>query len=148
MTTVGIAKDLVDRQHDLLRRRDLSGVPDLYAVSGYFSMGGMRVSPSELPAIMNAYFGAFPDADNEVTDWIESPTGIAVEQVISATHTGPWMTVFGELAPTGRTSDGKRSSSSRSTMGGSRPGTATSTSLPFSSPLVWKVSVTPVERGR
>lgn len=31
---VGIAKDLVDRQHELLRRRDLGGVPDLYTDSG------------------------------------------------------------------------------------------------------------------
>ena len=100
---MGIAKSLVERQHDMLRRRDLGGVPDLYTISGYFSMGGVRVSPPDLPAIMHAYFSAFPDADNEVTDWIETPTGIAVEQVITATHAGPWMTAFGELAPTGRT---------------------------------------------
>src|SRR5689334_10357346 len=66
-------------------------------------MGGVGVRPSELPAIMHGYFSAFPDADSEVTDWIESPTGVAVEQVITATHTGPWMTAFGQLAPTGRT---------------------------------------------
>src|SRR5689334_15936851 len=65
-------------------------------------LGGVRVKPSELPAIMHGYFSAFPDADSEVTDWIESPTGVAVEQMITATHTGPWMTAFGELAPTGR----------------------------------------------
>ena len=99
---MGIAKDLVDRQHDMLRRRDVRGIPDLYSASGYFSMGGMRVSPSELPAVMQAYFSAFPDAHNEVTDSIETSAGIAVEQVITATHTGPWMTAFGELAPTNR----------------------------------------------
>jgi len=99
---MGTAKDLVDRQHDMLRRRDLVGIADLYMASGYFSMGGARVSPMELPAVMQGYLAAFPDADNEVTDWIETPTGIAVQQVVTATHTGTWMTPLGELAPTGK----------------------------------------------
>src|SRR5215207_5129274 len=45
---------------------------------------------------------SFPDVSNEVTDWIEPSDGVAVEQVITATHTGPWMTPFGEKAPTGK----------------------------------------------
>lgn len=65
-------------------------------------MGGLRVAPHELPAVMQQYFIALPDAANEVTDWIETPAGIAVEQIITATHTGRWITPFGELAPTGR----------------------------------------------
>jgi predicted ester cyclase len=100
--TMGIAKDLVERQHDMLRRRDVARVADLYATDGIFSMAGMRINPSDLPAVMQAYLAAFPDVSNEVTGWIESSDGVAVEQVITATHTGTWMTPFGELAATGK----------------------------------------------
>jgi predicted ester cyclase len=101
-TTMGIAKDLVDRQHEMLRRRDVTRVADLYTADGYFSMAGMRISPVDLPTVMQAYLAAFPDVSNEVTGWIESSDGVAVEQVITATHSGPWMTPFGEKAATGK----------------------------------------------
>jgi hypothetical protein len=47
-TTMGIAKDLVDRQHEMLRRRDVTRVADLHAADGYFSMAAMRISPADL----------------------------------------------------------------------------------------------------
>jgi ketosteroid isomerase-like protein len=51
---------------------------------------------------MQAYLVAFAAVDNEVTGWIESEGGVAVEQVITGTHTGTWVTPFGELAATGK----------------------------------------------
>src|SRR5215216_2206157 len=78
-TEMGIAKELVDRQHQLLRQRNVAGVPELYRPDAVFL-----------------------DADNEVTGWIEAPEGIAVEQTITGTHSGTWVTPFGELAATGK----------------------------------------------
>jgi predicted ester cyclase len=51
---------------------------------------------------MQAYLAAFPDADNQVTGWIESQDGIAVEQTTTGTHSGTWVTPLGELAATGK----------------------------------------------
>jgi ketosteroid isomerase-like protein len=99
---MGIAKELVDRQHQLLRQRNVAAVPELYTPDAVFLMPGLRVHPHELPALMQAYLAAFPDADNQVTGWIEAPEGIAVEQTITGTHSGTWVTPFGELAATGK----------------------------------------------
>jgi len=99
---MGIAKDLAERHIDMLRQRDVGRVADLYADDGYFSMAGMRVSPGDLPMVMQAYLAAFPDITNKVTGWIESDDGIAVEQVLTATHLGTWKTPYGELAATGK----------------------------------------------
>ena len=91
---MGIAKELVDRQHQLLRQRNVAAVPELYTPDAVFLMPGLRVHPHELPALMQAYLAAFPDADNQVTGWIEAPEGIAVEQTITGTHNGTWVTPF------------------------------------------------------
>jgi predicted ester cyclase len=99
---MGIAKDLAHRQIEMLRQRDVSRVADLYAADGYFSMAGIRVSPSDLPKLMEAYLASFPDITQKVTGWIESDDGIAVEQTLTATHLGAWMTPYGELAATGK----------------------------------------------
>ena len=86
---MGIAKELVDRQHQLLRQRNVAGVPELYRPDAVFLMPGLRARPQELPALMQAYLAAFPDADNQVTGWIEAPEGIAVEQTITAPTAAP-----------------------------------------------------------
>ena len=77
------AKDLVDRQYEMIRQRDVVGLPDLYAHDAFYAMPGMMVRPVELPALMRAWFAAFPDMETEVTGWIT-----VVESVITATVPG------------------------------------------------------------
>ncbi|MCC6558613.1 MAG: hypothetical protein IT372_37235 [Polyangiaceae bacterium] len=55
---MGAVKELVSRQHQMLRDRDVSRVPDLYTPDAYFAMPGVRVPPHALPAVMNAYLVA------------------------------------------------------------------------------------------
>jgi predicted ester cyclase len=96
------AGDLVRRQHELLKCRDVTGVPELYAPGGTFWMAGASVSPDRLPALMRAYLSAFPDIENEITGWIQGPGVVVVEQVVRGTHLGTWVTPFGELHATGK----------------------------------------------
>lgn len=99
MTT---AKDLVQRQHALLRQRDVLAVPQLYAPDGYYQMPGLRVRPHDLPELMQAYLTAFPDINNQITAWIETDNDVALEQTITGTHRGTLTTPFGTLPPTGK----------------------------------------------
>lgn len=100
---MGKVKDLVDRQHEMLRQRDVRQVAELYTSDGYYILPGVRVSPAELPALMEAYLSAFPDVENEVTWWMEKGDTVVLEQVITGTHIGAFVTPFGTLEPTGRT---------------------------------------------
>ena len=100
---MGKVKDLVDRQHDMLRRRDVRQVAELYTADAQYMLPGVRVSPAELPALMEAYLDAFPDIENEITWWMEKGDTVVIEQVITGTHTGAFVTPFGTLEATGRT---------------------------------------------
>lgn len=54
---MGIAKELVDRQDQLLRQRNSTAVPELYTSDAVFLMPGLRVRPHELPGLMQALSG-------------------------------------------------------------------------------------------
>ncbi|HEY0699191.1 MAG TPA: ester cyclase [Micromonospora sp.] len=97
-----VAKTLVDRQYELIRQRDVAGLPELYAHDAFYAMPGIMVRPVELPALMRAWFAAFPDLRAEVTGWIETAGGVAVERLVTGTHTGAFLSSLGHLAPTGR----------------------------------------------
>ncbi len=99
---MGKVKHLVDRQHDMLRRRDVQQVASLYTADAHYMLPGISVTPAELPALMEAYLAAFPDIENEVTWWMEKGETVVLEQVITGTHTGAFVTPFGTLEPTGR----------------------------------------------
>jgi ketosteroid isomerase-like protein len=97
------ARHLTDLQYEMIARRDVARLPELYAPDGVYLMPGMVVRPVELPAVLRAWVGAFPDLHGEVTGWVETAGGVAVERRMTGTHTGALPTGQGTVPPTGRT---------------------------------------------
>jgi len=125
---MGIAKELVDRQHQLLRQRNLAAVPELYTPDAVFLMPGLRVRRHELPALMQAYLAAFPDADNQSPAGSRRQTGSPSSRRSPAPTTAPGRRHLGSWLRPGSGSAGSRSRSSGSGTGRSPHGAATSTS--------------------
>ncbi|GLY25728.1 ester cyclase [Micromonospora echinospora] len=96
------ARELVESQYAMLRQRDLARLPELYADDAFYSMPGLTVRPIELPAVLRAWSGAFPDLRTELTGLVETAGGVVVEQRMTGTHTGALHTALGAVAPTGR----------------------------------------------
>jgi ketosteroid isomerase-like protein len=97
------ARELVERQYTMLRQRDLARLPELYAADAFYAMPGLTVRPIELPALLRAWAGAFPDLRPELTGLVDTAGGVVVEQRMTGTHTGTLHTPLGTVAPTGRT---------------------------------------------
>ncbi|MFI6823705.1 ester cyclase [Micromonospora sp. NPDC050187] len=96
------ARELVESQYAMLRQRDLARLPELYADDAFYSMPGLTVRPIELPAVLRAWSGAFPDLRTELTGLVETAGGVVFEQRMTGTHTGALHTALGAVAPTGR----------------------------------------------
>jgi steroid delta-isomerase-like uncharacterized protein len=65
--------------------------------------GGMHQhGPAEVIAALGAFRDAFPDIRHEIRDSVESGNKIAVELVVTATHTGTFRTPQGDISATGR----------------------------------------------
>lgn len=96
------ARELVDQQYAMRRRRDLARLPALYATDAFYAMPGLTVRPVELPAVLRSWSGAFPDLRHELTGLVETAGGVVVEQRLTGTHAGALHTALGAVAPTGR----------------------------------------------
>lgn len=96
------ARELVEQQYAMLRQRDLARLPELYAEDAFYAMPGLTVPPNELPALLRAWMGAFPDLRPELTGLVETAGGVVVEQRMTGTQTGALHTSLGAVAPTGR----------------------------------------------
>jgi ketosteroid isomerase-like protein len=97
------ARELVESQYTMLQQRDLARLPELYAHDAFYSMPGLTVRPIEVPALLRAWSGAFPDLRTELTGLVETAGGVVVEQRMTGTHTGALHTPIGAVAPTGLT---------------------------------------------
>ncbi len=97
------ANRLVEQQYAMLLRRDVARLPELYATDAHYAMPGVTVRPSELPALLRTWTGAFPDLQVDPLGAVRTAGGAAVEQRLTGTHTGVLHTPFGTVAPTGRT---------------------------------------------
>jgi predicted ester cyclase len=65
--------------------------------------GDMRLlGPDEVIATLGAFREAFPDMRHELLDVVESADKVAVELVVTATHTGTFRTPQGDVLATGR----------------------------------------------
>jgi ketosteroid isomerase-like protein len=64
--------------------------------------GGMRLRGREQADVLRAFWEALPDAAITWTNHVESGSLIAGEGVLTGTHTGPFRTPQGEIAPSGR----------------------------------------------
>lgn len=95
-------KDLTELQYEMVSQRDVARLPTLYARDAFYAMPGMTVRPVELPALLRAWAGAFPDLYGEVTGWVETAGGVAVERRMTGTQTGALPTAYGTVPPTGQ----------------------------------------------
>ncbi|MEG3634451.1 ester cyclase [Micromonospora palythoicola] len=96
------ADRLIQQQYEMLLRRDVARLPELYATDAHYAMPGVTVRPPELPALLRTWTGAFPDLRVEPLGAVRTAGGAAVEQLLTGTHTGVLHTPFGTVAPTGR----------------------------------------------
>lgn len=96
------ARELAESQYAMLRQRDLARLPELYADDAFYATPGLTVRPIELPALLRAWSGAFPDLRHELTGLVETSGGVVVEQRLTGTHSGALHTPLGAVAPTGR----------------------------------------------
>jgi predicted ester cyclase len=69
-------------------------------------INGTPMTLPDLVARARALHVAFTDHEIEVVDRVAQPGKLAIAFRHSATHTGPWTTPVGEIAPTGRTVTG------------------------------------------
>ncbi|MER7166445.1 ester cyclase [Micromonospora sp. NPDC000207] len=97
------AERLAGQQYAMILRRDLARLPGLYAPDAAYTIPGATLRPTELPAFLRTWTGAFPDLRAEVTGRVETAGGLALEQRLTGTHTGVLHTPLGTVAPTGRT---------------------------------------------
>ncbi|TCB92700.1 hypothetical protein E0H26_23905 [Micromonospora zingiberis] len=97
------ADRLIELQYAMLLRRDVARLPELYATDGSYAMPGVTVRPTELPALLRTWTGAFPDLRVDPLGAVRTAGGAAVEQRLTGTHNGVLHTPFGTVAPTGRT---------------------------------------------
>ncbi|MBL6277186.1 ester cyclase [Micromonospora fiedleri] len=95
------ADRLIEQQYGMLLRRDVARLPELYAVDGSYGMPGVTVRPTELPALLRTWTGAFPDLRVDPLGAVRTAGGAAVEHRLTGTHTGVLHTPFGTVAPTG-----------------------------------------------
>ncbi|GIJ10631.1 ester cyclase [Micromonospora andamanensis] len=93
---------LIQQQYEMLLRRDVARLPELYATDARYAMPGVTVRPTELPALLRTWTGAFPDLRVDPLGAVRTAGGAAVEHLLTGTHTGVLHTPFGTVAPTGR----------------------------------------------
>ncbi|MFI7552487.1 ester cyclase [Micromonospora sediminimaris] len=96
------ADRLIQQQYEMLLRRDVARLPELYATDAHYAMPGVTVRPTELPALLRTWTGAFPDLRVDPLGAVRTAGGAAVEHLLTGTHTGVLHTPFGTVAPTGR----------------------------------------------
>jgi predicted ester cyclase len=58
--------------------------------------------PEQILAFNRVFWEAFPDCRLDVTSWIADGQAVAVEGVLTATHSGIFRTPDGDVPPTGR----------------------------------------------
>jgi predicted ester cyclase len=69
-------------------------------------INGAPMALRDLVARVRGLHVAFTEHEIEIVDRIAEPRKLAIAFRHTATHTGPWMTPVGEIAPTGRTVTG------------------------------------------
>lgn len=102
---VGDAAEVATRYFQSLGRGDVDTAVQLVADEGDFrSPMGHIEGRDQIRAFLGGFDTAFPGAQYEIAQVIESGTSVAVEGVYRGSHTGPLMTPDGATLPaTGRT---------------------------------------------
>lgn len=96
---MGAAREVVERLIEAINRRDLESARGLIAEDAtVVTAQGRRLDANGLGQLVAATYSAFPDLQISVARWIEDGNTAVSEEVMAATHSGP----FAGLAPTGR----------------------------------------------
>jgi ketosteroid isomerase-like protein len=100
---MGRPSETIEQWWGMFEHGDFDRLPQLVGENAEIVMpGGMRFrGAAEVRPVLEAYKAGFPDLRHEVVARVETTDGIAVELRITMTHTGPFATPAGEIAPTG-----------------------------------------------
>lgn len=101
---MGQAKDIVEQCWSLFEAGRLEETERICQPDVEMRLpGGMHQrGPAEVIAALGAVRDAFPDIRHEIRDVVESGNKIAIELVVTATHTGTFRTPQGDVPATGR----------------------------------------------
>jgi steroid delta-isomerase-like uncharacterized protein len=102
---MGQAKDVVEQWWSLFEADRLDETAQVCQPNVEVRMpGGMHLQGADaVIATLGAFREAFPDMRHELRDSVESGNKVAVEVVVTATHTGTFRTPQGDVPATGRT---------------------------------------------
>jgi limonene-1,2-epoxide hydrolase len=97
------AVETVERYDDAFNRHDLEARrAALSERSELWMPGGLRVEgPDQIAGVVQAFWGAMPDARLTYERQVTNGTDVATEGRLSGTHTGPFPTPQGEIPPSG-----------------------------------------------
>jgi steroid delta-isomerase-like uncharacterized protein len=94
---------------DQYNRGDIDGMRERMAPDFVYEETGTgrRTGPDETAALLRAWRAAFPDVTGTIERLVADRDTVALEVTWRGTHTGALTTPTGELAPTGRTVEGR-----------------------------------------
>src|SRR6185503_20259150 len=80
---------IVDRVWDAIENNQLKKLADVVDADVHFKMPGIEANGlAALEQMLGAYLTAFPDLKHRVTHTIEAGDNIALQLVVTGTHTG------------------------------------------------------------
>lgn len=102
---MGTAREAVERWWAAFEADDYATLETITTPDCDISMPGLGTidRATLLGQVLPAYKTGFPDLRHEIVDAVESGERIVVRLRVTMTHTGPFATPQGEVAPTGRT---------------------------------------------
>jgi steroid delta-isomerase-like uncharacterized protein len=100
---MGKAASLVVKMAETFDRGDVDGAVECFAPNATF------VNPvascqghDEIRSLLQTFATAFPDLVHSPTNVVESGDTVAIEFLVTGTHTGTLMSPMGEIPPTGK----------------------------------------------
>jgi steroid delta-isomerase-like uncharacterized protein len=101
-------EQVVRNAYEVAEKKDIDGWISLFTDDGVFideSIGVTYKGPDELGKTVEVYAAAFPDMHRELYDFWTDGNTVIVRLALQGTQTGPLVTPFGVLPPTGKRID-------------------------------------------
>jgi predicted ester cyclase len=99
---MGETADVVKRAVRLMDEQDVDGMREVLDEDIELDSGGTVLhGVDEIKALLDYFTGVFPDLAHEVVDFVEDGDKVAMRFKITGTHTGTFVSEYGEFPPTG-----------------------------------------------